>query len=399
MGPAYEILPPTCGTYFHYVAGTNHVGGTLTYLSRALIRNEYNEWECALRENASVTVSETPVTTAIGTLFTCHYSPSPSSSEFLPEPASESILVIHVHGLNDHGGRFARHVPHFLSAGFSVVTFDHYGHGRSVGVHGYIPSFEYLITGLRDVIHHYTTRLPSARIMLLGESMGGLCVIRTLSDLRQVVPVSRIIGYVLINPLVRAHPASTPPRFLNPLLRLIARLFPTLALIKANKGQNHPDPSVEEEFGRDPGTYSGSLRLGTGVALLDAMGDLVWPGSREDDAGDKGAGGNAFHPASKDQEWKGLVIVGTQDRVTDHEATVSYFSGRSPTLSHYGTCADEQSSGVSIVRVDGGAHVLTHTEQEAQHIFGSMILSWIQSTISENVKRHTSTTALLQKEE
>ncbi|KAJ6838884.1 uncharacterized protein M6B38_317515 [Iris pallida] len=53
----------------------------------------------------------------------------------------KGILVI-IHGLNEHSGRYAYFAKQLTSCNYGVYAMDWIGHGGSDGLHGYVPSLE-----------------------------------------------------------------------------------------------------------------------------------------------------------------------------------------------------------------------------------------------------------------
>ena len=93
-----------------------------------------------------------------------------------PHAAPRGTVLI-VHGLGEHGGRYA-HVAAQLNAwGWRVMAHDHRGHGRSGGERGRIASDDALQRDLSLVID--AARAGSTGpLLLLGHSMGGLIAAR-----------------------------------------------------------------------------------------------------------------------------------------------------------------------------------------------------------------------------
>jgi acylglycerol lipase len=48
---------------------------------------------------------------------------------WLPETEPKAVLLV-VHGLAEHGGRYMNLVNHFLPLDYAVYAADHLGHGR-----------------------------------------------------------------------------------------------------------------------------------------------------------------------------------------------------------------------------------------------------------------------------
>lgn len=86
-----------------------------------------------------------------------------------------------VHGLGEHGGRYAALARDLVPRGISVSAMDLRGHGRSGGPRAFARRFEVLVDDLervrREVVAAHFAGLP---VFLLGHSFGGLVSIRHL---------------------------------------------------------------------------------------------------------------------------------------------------------------------------------------------------------------------------
>src|SRR4030095_16060219 len=71
------------------------------------------------------------VTTSAGALY---WQPS------LPAHPRGAMLI--VHGLAEHGGRYAHVARHFAERGFAVYALDYRGHGRSPGPRVHVDAFD-----------------------------------------------------------------------------------------------------------------------------------------------------------------------------------------------------------------------------------------------------------------
>ena len=104
------------------------------------------------------------------------------------DAAPPRAVVLMVHGLGEHAGRYA-HVAHQLMCwGFAVRAYDQRGHGESGGARGVLPTESALLDDLAEVVDD--TRLRGIRLqysadasmapqkplplVLLGHSLGGL---------------------------------------------------------------------------------------------------------------------------------------------------------------------------------------------------------------------------------
>ncbi len=82
-------------------------------------------------------------------------------------------VVIIVHGLNEHQGRYDYVAGRLNGEGFSVYRFDNRGHGRSDGAQSYIEDFNTYLDDADTVFELVKEENPELPIFMLGHSMGG----------------------------------------------------------------------------------------------------------------------------------------------------------------------------------------------------------------------------------
>ena len=61
---------------------------------------------------------------------------------------SEKAVIALVHGFGEHSGRYGHVAEAFNKRGYSVIAFDHRGHGKSKGQRGHTPDYEHLMKDL-----------------------------------------------------------------------------------------------------------------------------------------------------------------------------------------------------------------------------------------------------------
>ncbi|KAM0746342.1 lysophospholipase [Meredithblackwellia eburnea MCA 4105] len=217
--------------------------------------------------------------------------------------------LVCIHGINDYGGKFSCHVKIFLDAGYRVIAPDLPSHGRSSGIHCYLPDLDrlavYLV--LQDVVKNDSasgqTLEQRHKLYISGQSLGGFVAVLTClkygapndtdlpveADFRPVIS-----GGLFLCPMLAISPETRPHYSIELVARGISAFAGSLPLAAANKGKNSEDPTVEEQFNKDPQTYHGKLRVGTGLAILkgltevDAlMGNLRVPFSLHHGTGDR----------------------------------------------------------------------------------------------------------------
>jgi alpha-beta hydrolase superfamily lysophospholipase len=162
----------------------------------------------------------------------------------LPEGTKPRGVVLLVHGLGEHAGRYDKVAARFNGWGFAVRGYDQYGHGESGGVRGALPQPSRLLGDLADLIESSRKRHPGAPLVLLGHSMGGLIAASYVSRTPQVVD-----GLVLSSPLLATR--LTPVQKL--LMALVPRVAPNLAVSNGvDVNYLSHDPEVVQAYRRDP---------------------------------------------------------------------------------------------------------------------------------------------------
>ena len=87
-------------------------------------------------------------------------------------------LVLLVHGLGEHAGRYAPLARRLCAAGYPVRAYDHYGHGHSEGPRGGLARDLQLCEHLGEiaVASLAEARFTDRSLVLVGHSLGGLVV-------------------------------------------------------------------------------------------------------------------------------------------------------------------------------------------------------------------------------
>ncbi|MEN9538042.1 MAG: hypothetical protein RLZZ126_277 [Pseudomonadota bacterium] len=126
-------------------------------------------------------------------------------------------VVLIVHGLGEHAGRY-HHVAQRLNEwGFAVRGYDLHGHGESGGARGGMPTDTRMLDDLADILDSTRRQLtPSTPVIVLGHSMGGLIAARFVQ--LNKLPVE---GLVLSSPALAAD--------LNPVQKLLLAVAPRVA--------------------------------------------------------------------------------------------------------------------------------------------------------------------------
>ncbi|PUE12486.1 alpha/beta hydrolase [Limnohabitans sp. T6-20] len=173
-------------------------------------------------------------------------------------PAAQPLAtVLLVHGLGEHAGRYGELAANLHQWGFAVRAYDQQGHGQSEGARGDMLRPGSLQADLCRVIDDTRQRpaLADTPLILLGHSMGGLVVARTLAE--QLRPVD---AAVLSSPALGAFPTL----FQKMLLATLPRVVPHLRVDNGLKTEwVARDPDVVKAYQADPMVHR---RISTGLA-------------------------------------------------------------------------------------------------------------------------------------
>ena len=154
-------------------------------------------------------------------------------------------VVIVVHGLGEHAGRYDPVARRLNNWGFAVRGYDQYGHGESGGPRGGLPSETRLLDDLTDIVDSTRSRMePKTPLILLGHSLGGLVA-------------ARFVSLVLrpVEGLVLSSPALDPG--LSFVQQLLLVILPKIAPnLRVSNGLDPTlishDPAVVAAYCADP---------------------------------------------------------------------------------------------------------------------------------------------------
>ena len=88
-------------------------------------------------------------------------------------PTSVQAIVVVVHGLAEHLGRYDELTKKLVEQNFGVYRFDHRGHGKSSGARAYYEDFNQIIDDVNFIVELAKGEYKHHSIFVLGHSMGG----------------------------------------------------------------------------------------------------------------------------------------------------------------------------------------------------------------------------------
>jgi len=134
-----------------------------------------------------------------------------------PDGESKAVVVV-VHGLVEHSGRYMNVVNQLVPKGYAVYALDHRGHGKSEGERAHVKSFDEFVEDLKLFVDLVKNKEKRKKLFMLGHSMGSLITLLFMAKYPEGVS-----GVVLSG--TGARPGKISP-VVKALLSFIAKVAP-----------------------------------------------------------------------------------------------------------------------------------------------------------------------------
>lgn len=183
---------------------------------------------------------------------------------WLPVTGELKGILIIIHGLNEHSGRYGQFAKQLNSCNFGVYAMDWIGHGGSDGLHGYVPSLDHVVVDTGSFLEKIKSEHPGVPCFLFGHSTGGAVVLKAATCPRIE---GMLEGIILTSPALRVKPA-------HPIVGAVAPIFSLIVPRFQFKGANKRgipvsrDPAALLAKYSDPLVYTGPIRVRTGHEIL-----------------------------------------------------------------------------------------------------------------------------------
>ncbi len=182
---------------------------------------------------------------------------------WLPQGDVNAVVLV-VHGLGEHCGRYRNVVNHLVPLGYAIYGLDHIGHGRSEGMREFVEHFEDYADTLAiyyNMVKDWKTGKP---IFLLGHSMGGLIATHYLLDHQ-----ADFKGAVISAPSIKVSDSISQATIT--MGKILAVLAPKVGLLALNANHISRDPEVVAAYVNDPLVFHGKTPARLAAEMLKAM--------------------------------------------------------------------------------------------------------------------------------
>ncbi|CAA3009512.1 monoglyceride lipase-like [Olea europaea subsp. europaea] len=264
------------------------------------------------------------------------------TQSWIPAKVKVRGLVVLMHGLNEHSGRYSDFAKQLNGYGIKVYAMDWIGHGGSDGLHAYVHSLDDAVTDMKMFLRKVLAENPRLPCFCFGHSTGGAIVLKAILDPKVSGCVS---GIILTSPAVGVQPSHPIFAVLAPVFSFLLPRFQFSAANKQGIAVSRDPEALVAKYS-DPLVFTGSIRIRTGYEILRITSYLQKNLSR-------------FTVPF-------FVLHGTADSVTDPKASEKLYG-------------EASSSEKTIKLYEGFLHDLLF-EPEREEIKNS-IISWLNSRL------------------
>jgi lysophospholipase len=158
-------------------------------------------------------------------------------------------LVLLIHGVGEHSGRYSEFAQALNKAGISVYAFDLEGFGRSEGRSGHIDQFSYYSQDVKLIIDRITRDSKIKKpLFLLGHSLGALISLQTL----YIYDNCNLAGLILCGPPFKLNLSAAA--WYHKVTQVLSSILPVLTIQEKSIEINMltHDETKKAEFLRDP---------------------------------------------------------------------------------------------------------------------------------------------------
>ncbi len=165
--------------------------------------------------------------------------------KWTPESAPKGMIVL-LHGLSDHGGRFAYVAEKFVSDGYIFVAPDLRGNGKSGGKRGHFDSPAQVMSDISFLLGESRKTHPDIQVILYSQSMGGNLAINFALRFPEEIDFA-----ISSSPWLRL--TKQPSALLQKVASILAKLYPSLLLSNGLKSEDlcH-DQAICKAYDNDP---------------------------------------------------------------------------------------------------------------------------------------------------
>lgn len=225
---------------------------------------------------------------------------------WLPGGDAKAVILL-VHGMAEHSGRYQRLVDYFLPRDYAIYGFDHLGHGRSDGRRCHVNSFQDFSENLQRMVQWAKAEHAGKPVILFGHSMGGLIVADFLLSSENQVHAA-----ILSAPALKTLGKPNALQMLK--VALLRRWRPQARFRRLDLQGLSRNPQIIRAYRTDPLVHTGAMSIGLALALGQTMGKVA--------------------KQAKDITLPLLIVQGGQDTMVDPRGAETFHAAISSSDKH-----------------------------------------------------------------
>jgi alpha-beta hydrolase superfamily lysophospholipase len=187
---------------------------------------------------------------------------------WLPDGKPKAVLII-VHGLAEHSGRYKNVIDYFVPRGYAAYAFDYRGHGKSKGKRGYMERFSYYLDDLALFLDLVRSKHPENIVFIIGHSAGS-----TIAATFAINHQDKFNGLILSGTTIK--PGISLSRAKITMANLLSFVLPKVGVERIDVSTISRDKAVVDAYISDPLVYKGKIRARSGAELIRAMQTLEY---------------------------------------------------------------------------------------------------------------------------
>lgn len=250
-------------------------------------------------------------------------------------------IVAIVHGMGEHSTRYgAFFAPALNEAGFSVIAFDHFGHGKTKGKRGHCPSYEAVLDSVDELIEQATNISADVPVFLYGHSMGGNVVANYVLKREN----HKLKGAIISSPMLEL--AFEPPAWKLFAGKIMKNIYPAFSESTGLDPQAiSKDKKAVEKYLADPLVHD-KITVNFSLPFFDAADWAI--------------------ENAKQLKTPTLIYHGTGDQITSHKGSEKFAKNAPQEF-------------ITFKLIDGGYHEL-HNDPEKANLL-KMIIDWLNKQL------------------
>lgn len=257
-----------------------------------------------------------------------------------PDNVPVRALMVIIHGLGEHAGRYLKYADHFTQQGICIYTMDLRGHGRSPGRRGHTAPRRLVLEDVDILCSIAKKDYPDAPLFIYGHSMGG-----NIGLYHRLHGRFRPRGYIITSPWITLYKRISGPMVAA--MKVLSIFAPELCIRSNIDIKDLSGDQSQIDCDKDP-LYHGYVSVRTGLDCYEGAREIL---------------------RSSDAEKEELLLLhGTDDHICSVEGSRSFMKNAPKSCTY--------------AEFEGNCHELHHDKDREK--VARTIIGWITERVILN---------------